>query len=912
VRFVHAVVAMVVAGLAVSVLGAPASAGASASSEPAVQRLGACLASHGSGDLLLLIDQSGSLKQTDPGGVRVKAAQYLLQQLSQTAKATDLQVAVAGFDDSYHRTVPWQKLSSGTLPSLDRSLRAYANRNTGFETDYANALAGVRDELRSRSRGGQRCQAVLWFTDGQFSISPRLNSTDRKTYGTTKQYAPGVSLTDAAGAKKAATLGRRAMCRPGGTIDQIRISGVITLAVGLGPNSGDFSLMQALATGAGNCGSPPTTPVGVFRLATDVDDLLFALDAFSDPAHPPTVNTTLVCQRNACDKQAHNFVLDLSIRSVHILAEADKGGIQILLRPPNNAKPAAFTYARTGPLPVITLDGQSVKAAWITDKTLDLTLDRTSVNSWPGQWSIVFVDRSGTSPTARARTAIHITGDLVPNLVDPSKLTLRSNSTATVLIGLSSEATLKAVAPSQVLGVARVSATLRAADGKIVPIVAGAAPGALAAGFPVDLKGVSPGSAVISLQLAVTTKGIAASGGRAAIPGTQLADRLIEAPVKVLPPLNFPSVPSQMDFGHVTGTVPLHASLPVTGPGCVWITGAQINASPEGVGKVTAVADSATSPSTCLKVAKGQTRRLPVTLSIANAGTGTLGGTVVAHLAPADAPEQAVTSPVSFLGDVRKPANAEVLWLTFAIALLIGLCLPIAFLYALRAWTARIPGIALLVGIVPVEVTDEGVTRGGAGFAVSLEELQFFDLPSSTRDLTPVPGVSLRTRTPLNPLNAGFTQVTASGKVVATSQGNDRLPLAIHGSWVALLTEPQRREVSLLMLMPANATPQQIANASEEIRNNLPRMVASLRAEAAAAGFAPTPVATGAGGFAMGPAVLPPAGSGFGDGFGAPPTASSPTPPYSPPSAQPPAPTQQPPAEPDEPPRQPGAEGSWW
>ena len=41
----------------------------------AVDRYGACLAGQKAGDLLLLIDESGSLKDTDPAAARVKAGQ---------------------------------------------------------------------------------------------------------------------------------------------------------------------------------------------------------------------------------------------------------------------------------------------------------------------------------------------------------------------------------------------------------------------------------------------------------------------------------------------------------------------------------------------------------------------------------------------------------------------------------------------------------------------------------------------------------------------------------------------------------------------------------------------------------------------------------------------------------------------
>ena len=44
----------------------------------AVQRFGSCLAAGGHGDLLLVLDTSGSLQDTDPNNQRVAAANHLL------------------------------------------------------------------------------------------------------------------------------------------------------------------------------------------------------------------------------------------------------------------------------------------------------------------------------------------------------------------------------------------------------------------------------------------------------------------------------------------------------------------------------------------------------------------------------------------------------------------------------------------------------------------------------------------------------------------------------------------------------------------------------------------------------------------------------------------------------------------
>src|SRR4051795_6130218 len=87
----------------------------SAHAEPAgggAKRFGACLASQKTGDLLLLFDESSSLQQTDPQAARVQAARYLLQTLGRYADRVNanLDVAVAGFSNTYKPELDWTKL----------------------------------------------------------------------------------------------------------------------------------------------------------------------------------------------------------------------------------------------------------------------------------------------------------------------------------------------------------------------------------------------------------------------------------------------------------------------------------------------------------------------------------------------------------------------------------------------------------------------------------------------------------------------------------------------------------------------------------------------------------------------------------------------------------------------------------
>jgi len=100
-------------------------------------RYGGCLAAQKSGDLLLLVDESSSLQSTDAKAARVSAAKYLVQTLGRYADrvGADLDVAIAGFADTYMLHQNWTKLSSDTADSVGQQLDPQASRNTGVDTE---------------------------------------------------------------------------------------------------------------------------------------------------------------------------------------------------------------------------------------------------------------------------------------------------------------------------------------------------------------------------------------------------------------------------------------------------------------------------------------------------------------------------------------------------------------------------------------------------------------------------------------------------------------------------------------------------------------------------------------------------------------------------------------------------------
>ncbi len=264
------------------VLVAPAEAAADPSIDGPVQRLGSCATSGNPTDVLLVIDRSASLQDTDPDNARVDAAEYFIERLVDFADATgaDMSVAIAGFDVNYEVTRDWAPLSVAEGSRINDHLESYRDAVHGWETDYWVAANGARDSLSDRAEGESRhCQAWVWFSDGSYQLDYRENDAELDDYGDSKEYHDG-NLTTQDDVDAAERAGIEDLCRARGVAASLRAADVITLAVGLKAPGDDanFDLMGGLATGENGKGGPACTDgadvsPGLFVQADDLDGL---------------------------------------------------------------------------------------------------------------------------------------------------------------------------------------------------------------------------------------------------------------------------------------------------------------------------------------------------------------------------------------------------------------------------------------------------------------------------------------------------------------------------------------------------------------------------------------------------------------------------------------------------------------
>ncbi|WP_068246833.1 VWA domain-containing protein, partial [Mycobacterium sp. ACS4331] len=816
---------------------------ANAANTGGANRFGACLASAKAGDLLLLFDESSSLQQSDPNAARVAAAKPLLQTLGRYADrvGANLDVAVAGFADTYTPEKDWTRLTESSADGTAAALSDIASKNTGIDTDYWLALDGARQALAGR--GADRCQAIAWFSDGKIDFTPRPGS---------KPYADGIDLDDPANVEQIRQRAIESICRPGGLADQVRSSNIVMLGIGLGANNSpaDFDVMSAISTGTGlngkRCGEITDPVPGDFYPVANIDDMLFAFDSLNPD---PGVNRQgPVCQLQVCPEARHNFVLDRSIKSVNILGSGGMPGVVPYLVAPGGE---TLELPKRDGRSDAEIAGIAVHYEWQSESAQTISIVNSGTPAWAGQWAIVYVDTTGEHADAVSRVNIHITTDIFPALSNAKDVSWRSGQVVEDLEFGLVDGKDKPVSAADLAGTATLSATLVPDGAEPIGIVDAATKEDLGKPVSVDLSAVEPGRAVLRMSLVITTAPALDPQGGQIAPGTELSPQDVEVPVQILPKLGLPTPGARIDFGTVQAAEGATATLSVTGPGCVWIAdadGVTITAGPDDIGtpRVTAQANS---PESCLKVPSGETGALTVTLRTDRDGHGGLNGTVPVHVAALDDPGDSQVVEVAFVASLIKPLNTTNFILVLIAALLLGPGIPLALLYASKWWVTRIPDTPLLAERIPIQVRGDEVLRDGEPFAMRDKDL-IQPVPGLTgggvRRLE-VLGVVLSAVTGRSPFGAGHVTVDADGRLSVGSElpGSDQsglravLPLAVHNKWV-VLHDPQgpADQAEVLLLVSGNTDTAAREQIYAKIADRLPDLLNGLRMRATHAGLA--------------------------------------------------------------------------
>lgn len=772
------------------------------------QHFGSCIAGGGSGDIILLMDESGSLKDTDPDNARVSAALHLVNQLADQAGDAEINVQLTAFGHGYGVLKDWTVLDDSSVKDVRASINELADRTGGVDTDYWTAVDSARQELSrvAKDRGSDTasCQSIVFFSDGELDIETRTSAQAEENYGSAKPYADGVDLGTDDGAARAEEFAEEDLCRPGGLADQLRSSKIALFGVGLGGDSEPttFDLMRSIVTGSSEdgsatCGEKTDPTPGEFYLASDIDSLLMAFDSIAGFGDRPVHQEKGVCVGEACAEEAHRFVLDSSTPTVDVLASARGDGMRAAMITPSGTALDLGAQKDSGSH---TVGSITVEFAWESPRTISVSINGRGGNpaDWEGLWQFAFVTDDPKNSDTKSSSNVHITPDLSPTWQAAADTELRSGDTVDNVAFSLQDRDGNPVDPTTIAGTIEYTVTSTDSEGNQQTLLQTTDKNTIATPKTWNLEGTAVGTATLELTAAVTTAGTKDPEGKD-VAGTKLTPVVVTRAVEILPPVDYPSIPGYVDFGEAEGTVDLSVPLALSGDGCAWIpeNGTTIDASPSGFETVQ-VTSTAASEDSC---AEGE---VTLDLESESTGNGTINGTFLVATASANGEGEPVEVPVAFTASIVKPLDTLNFVAALVVAIVLGLGIPVGLLYLQKWLTSTIPARPLLAVRAPLTVLDDTVLRDGRPF-------EFQD--GDSRTTVPIAGsgarrimaagVELRVRLGASPLGRGSVITTMEHSISgADSSMPARLPLDVHNKWLLLRTPggpPDQVEILVLL-----------------------------------------------------------------------------------------------------------------
>ncbi|HEV7720882.1 MAG TPA: VWA domain-containing protein, partial [Iamia sp.] len=757
-------------------------------------RLAACVGAEGRLLVVLLVDESASLRETDPDDQRVAAARAALRSID-LLRGTDaaggsiaIDVLVSAFSFDFATVGDWSPLTAETRGAVDDRIAGLADRDESMDTDFHNALDGARRALADRATesteaaGGNVCKAILLFTDGSYTLGARTTAAQRERFGTTKTYAPDIVLDSEEAVREATGLGVTALCREGGVADQVRADNITLVSVPLGEGSG---LLEALTTGSSDerdCGDPDTDTPGAYLPASDTDELLRTFDLVAsrigggspvgEPARP------VPCADDVCDEGAVTFAVSPSLRRVHVFAAVPGDETRVVLHPPEGDD----LELRPGDDADEDVDGVPVVARWIADRALTVDLAVPQDGTGAGDWSVVLVGPEGD---ATGLVQVVTFSDLVAQLEPGTSLLLGGSRTLTATI-----TTRDGEETREELRDPRVTATLvDPITGAVATVELNPDEDAFAGDYSVP-DDVTSSALRASLRLEATTPEGAAITSVA--PEVVLAVRRPEGYPQVVRPV--------LELTPIVGDDAAEGVLTLVAPdgtdGCVWVEDLTIDDGPDAAGAFALSAEGAGRDEEACTPIDGSLE-VEVLVEAGDRASGSVVGHVRMVLARADGEAPIATDvPVTF--EMSRGVDEAKRLLLAAGLMLGGLLAPLLLLVLINLLTTRFPDLGHVRGArIPVLVTGKGQvlrTDGGVG-ALHLMPSDFVPLTGRARRRFTWGGLVFGARTSLNPFAEPYATVAPEEGTADVSREGRRtdLDLGLVGSWLFLLDQDASR-----------------------------------------------------------------------------------------------------------------------
>lgn len=379
--------------------------------DPQALDFAACVAAQGTGSVLVLMDESGTVygangrPPSDPSNLRVAGAQLLIDDIQRVvdASSTPVNVQLAGFGDNFvTRSSGWTSITPGdqgaAAARLKTEVAVFANRPTDgnqIETDLWTAIDGARTEFNSQVQ----CKLLVLFKDGlDFQKFDADNSSPHKLEDVQELLEDASSSSSVTKAREAAGRAEEDLCRPKGLADGLRGDGIFLISVGLG--EGDFADLQALTENANqDCGELPGR--GYLLRAENPRDLI---NLFARTLNP----SNLAAEFDG----SFTFEMSPALSTISIVTSGMTVGGQYFITPPPACPAATRTGFNAAAAQSAGSFGTGVQwngAGYAEGEVLRIFINRSSsanLDCWSGVWTV--------DPGTQARSALSLEADLQP------------------------------------------------------------------------------------------------------------------------------------------------------------------------------------------------------------------------------------------------------------------------------------------------------------------------------------------------------------------------------------------------------------------------------------------------------------------------------------------------------------------
>lgn len=689
----------------------------------------------------IVVDASGSLRQTDPDDKRVQAIATALDSLAslraESNGSLDVQASLATFGAQYEELVGWGSVDGSQLAALEGSATAdLPSRDRENLTDYRAALRGAQSSLDAQATavGGTSCKVLLWFTDGRLDV-------------------------DGTGGSEPATDAARAeLCTQQGQIDGVRGDRIAIIALALFTEGSvtqqDQDRLQAIAEGTGGaetCGTvpiPATSAGGAFLRADDADAMrrLFAQAAALIAGG--TSWKSLECPSAECVDGTLTIPADRGIGRFRVVLERDAGAaLPTLLASDGTTVPLDVPSSQADGAQVVVSDREGLM-------TIDVTFPPAGSDG--GDWTLQL------GSTASLVDLYYFWGvDLA--IEGPERgLTIGETSTVTVT---PQHKDGSPVSPDELSGDLDLAVTVAGVDASsdVKDLGDGS--------FSLDVTVPAEGAAS-SMAIEATARGVSAPSEIPLGPVTSRADLPTALPTSY--PTVAPSrllLPNLVGDGTTSGTLTFTGSKDGATRACV--ADATFTDAPDPAGTITLTPDNP-----CVDVPADGTAQITVEVSSQHPADGRVDGTLPITLTGANGGDDVtLTVPVGL--SMTRPVDEGKRWGLVALFSLVALL--IAWLTA--EVSRRVADRFRLttdarVASVPVLVSAAGIRRANADHPNLLEPAFDFEALRVSRPgrlaKFDAAGLEYRRTFPWFPLKSGTGVVRAAGdSIVVTTAGNE-------------------------------------------------------------------------------------------------------------------------------------------